>query len=135
MKALFKFEVPGNPCGYTTTTSRDKGISKRYRKYKDYCKRVREYASAAGVPIPLEADRDAPLFIKIKAYFRNGVHADVENVRKGCVDALFYDPLSKRKGNDKWVAGEFSLPLYDKEDPRLDIEIYLYETQDLIDGE
>lgn len=81
----------------------------------------------AGVEIPLTATKDEPLFIKIIAYFRNGVHADVENVRKGCVDAMFYDPLSKSKGDDKWVAGSFPLPRYDEEEPRLVVIIKEYE--------
>jgi len=119
VKVLYRFEVPGDPRGYTTTTFRDKGRSPRYKKYREYCRLVREYAAMAGVEIPLTASREEPLFIKIVAYFRNGVHADVENVRKGCVDAMFYDPLSKKKGDDKWVAGSFPLPRYDEEEPRL----------------
>jgi len=127
VKLLYKFEVPGEPRGYTSTTSRDKGVSARYRKYADYCKRVREFASGAGVPIPLTASEDIPLYIRVVAYYRNGVHCDVENSRKGAIDALFYDPLSRRKGQDKWVAGSFPLPKYDPEDPRLVIIIKEYE--------
>lgn len=119
MKTLFRFEVPGSPRGYTVTTHRDKGRSPRYKKYREYCALVREHASIAGVEIPMTASREEPLFIKVIAYFRDGVHADVENVRKGCVDALFYCPFTKKKGDDKWVAGSFPLPKYDKEEPRL----------------
>lgn len=127
MKLLFRFEVPGDPRGYTSTTNRDKGVSARYRKYKDYCKRVREYAEGAGVPIPLTASEDAPLHISVFAYYRNGNHCDVENSRKGAVDALFYDPFTKRKGNDRWVSGRFPLPRYSEEDPRLVVIIKEYE--------
>lgn len=127
MKLLFEFEVPGDPRGYTTTTYRDKGTSSRYRKYKDYCKRIREFAAAAGVPIPLTADEENPLHISIKAYYRNGNHCDVENSRKCAVDAIFFDPITRKKGNDKWVSGSFPLPLYDPEDPRMVIIIEEYE--------
>lgn len=130
MKTLYKFEVPGDPRGYTTTTSRDKGMSKRYKKYKDYCRKVREYAAASGVPIPLDADKDSPLLIKTFAYFRNGVHCDPENVRKGVVDAMFYDPLEKRKSNgDKWTAGYFPPPRYDPENPRVIVVIKEYKEE------
>lgn len=127
MTVLYKFEVPGDPRGYTTTTYRDKGRSSRYQKYKEYCQRVREYASMAGVPIPLTANKDTQLMIKTFAYFRGGVHCDPENVRKGVCDALFYDPLNKKKGDDKWTAGFFPPPRYDEEEPRVVVVIKEYE--------
>lgn len=123
MNVLYKFVIPGDPRGYTTTTHRDKGRSDRYRKYKKYCQDVRHFAAIAGVPIPLTATESKPLMIKIRAYFRNGNHADVENVRKGAVDAMFYDPISKKKGNDKWVAGYFPVPYYDENNPRVEVII------------
>ena len=130
MKVLYKFEVPGDPRGYTTTTHRDKGRSSRYKKYKEYCRLVREYAAMAGVPIPLTADKDNQLMIKTFAYFRNGVHCDPENVRKGVVDAIFYDPLNKTKSNgDKWTAGFFCGPRYDAEEPRVVVIIKEYESK------
>lgn len=125
----YRFVVPGDPRGYTTTTYRDKGRSNRYQKYKEYCRRVREFAAMAGVPIPLTADEDSPILIKTFAYFRNGNHCDPENVRKGVCDALFYDPISKKKGNDKWTAGYFPPPRYDEEDPRVVVIIKEYESK------
>lgn len=130
MTVLYKFEVPGDPRGYTTTTHRDKGRSSRYKKYKEYCRLVREYAAMAGVPIPLTADKENQLMIKTFAYFRNGVHCDPENVRKGVVDAIFYDPLNKTKSNgDKWTAGFFCGPRYDAEEPRVVVIIKEYESK------
>lgn len=58
--------------------------------------------------------------VTIWAYFSSGTHCDVENLRKGIVDALF------PKG-DKWVsARELPFPAYDKENPRILVVVELF---------
>lgn len=138
----WRFEVPGDPVGYTTTTFKSKGVDKRFTKYADYCKKVRKFARANGVPLPLIATKDEPLVIKTIAYFKNGTHCDPGNVQKGIVDALFYieDAIKKvkrggrkrvvvggKKGDDKHTGGAFPPPRYDPKNPRVIVIIKTYD--------
>lgn len=68
--------------------------------------------------------KTCPLRIQTRAFFENGVHSDPENVHKGIVDALFYNPDKKRRGSDKHTGGQFEPPLYDKANPRVEFTIY-----------
>jgi len=133
----WRFEVPGNPVGYTTTTFKSKGQDKRFRRYGEYCKMVRNIARAHGVPVPLVATKDSPLIIKTIAYFRNGVHCDPGNVQKGVTDALFYQEdgirivkgkakVVGKKGDDKYTGGAFPPPRYDPDNPRVIVIIKPY---------
>jgi len=128
-----RFVVPGPPRGYTTTNrySRPSAALIRYHKY---CKHVRECAKAAGLRLPLFADKDNQLIIKTIAFFENGVHPDPLNVNKGVGDALFYkeDRSSKnsRKGNDKQTGGVYTPPKYDKKNPRCVVIIKEYTSKD-----
>jgi len=131
-----KFIVPGRPRGYVTTTYKskfkrgfDKAAYTSYLKYSAYCKHVRRCARAAGVQLPIVADAENPIVIKTTAYFKDGVHADPENIRKGVADALCYNEgagKDKRKGKDKWAGGSFPPPRYDPENPRVIVIIKSY---------
>ena len=124
----YRFIVPGQPRGYTTT-NRNSRPSDQYMRFMHYSENVRKAAMIAGVPMPLVATEEHPILIKVIAYYRSGNHCDVENTRKGVCDALFYDPTKpkgKRKGNDKWAAGAFPLPRYDKENPHTVIIVKPY---------
>lgn len=97
----------------------------RKRAYETYLQGVQMFAKMAGIRLPLIAKRDAPLLIHTVSYFKNGVHPDPENVRKAVSDALFYTGKGGRgKGSgDKYCGGSFLPPLYDKENPRVEIII------------
>lgn len=125
-----KFVVPGNPVGYIATTYNGKW-GKEYLKFANYAKTVRLFAKAAGIRVPLLADRQKPIVIRTVAYFKNGSHCDPGNVQKGVVDALFYDEnhdrgKKTRKGDDKWTGGSFPPPRYDKKNPRVVVTIKDY---------
>jgi hypothetical protein len=64
---------------------------------------------------------DSAVMLTVKCWFANGVHPDVENVRKSIVDSVF-------PGGDKWVSGYVPLPMYDAENPR--VEVYLNWKED-----
>jgi len=119
----YTFTVPGNPVGYYAVGKRPNW--KRMKAYHDYCERVRLYAKAAGIPLPMKASKNEPVMIATLAYFANGIHPDPENVRKGIADSLFYAGKRGNKGSgDKYCAGKFLYPLYDAANPRVEIEIY-----------
>ena len=100
------FFVPGDPVGYTRVLPGRGRFSDRAKKYHAYRSVVEVYARKAGLRLPLEASEAAPLRIDVYCTFRNRRHFDVENIRKGCIDALF------RGSNDKWVFGYHAAPRY-----------------------
>lgn len=132
-----RFVVPGKPRGYVATTYKSKfkrgfdaAAYKSYLRYAAYCKHVRRCARAAGVELPIVSGPQNPLLIKTIAYFKNGVHADPENIRKGIADALCYNEKgakNSRKGKDKWIGGSFPPPRYDPDNPRVIVIIKSYE--------
>ncbi len=115
---LYQFTVPGKPVGYYAQGKYPNW--KRKTEYTNYKRLVQQYALAIGIPGGrLQASRDAPLLIHTRAYFASGVHCDSENAHKGIVDSLFY----KQPGGDRWVGGSFLPPLYDKDNPRVEVTI------------
>ena len=113
---VLEFVVPGAPVGYTVMAGK---WSHRKTKYVAYKKYVQECCEANGISLPLLASKECFARIVTKSYFVNGVHPDPENVHKGVKDAMFY----KAKGGDKYTGGEYSHPLYDKENPRVEVRI------------
>ena len=116
----YSFVIPGNPCGFIAYA---KAKNPKNFKVWNYAKFVRQAAADAGIQVPLLADKDMPLHITTRAYFRDGRHCDPENVHKLVKDALFY----KSPGGDKYTAGCYPSPLYDRENPRVEVEICLVE--------
>lgn len=119
-----RFVVEGDARGYTTTNRAKKGekrkLSATIRKYWKYCEAVRLRAKEAGLrKLPLEPTLDEPLMFFTRAYFKNGVHADPENVHKGIKDALCY----KKGGGpaDKYTGGHYLPPEYDAKNPRVEV--------------
>jgi hypothetical protein len=95
----------------------------RMKKYHAWKKAVQLVARSQGIHLPLTASKEQPLSITTRAYFRNGVHPDPENVHKGVVDAMFYDPRKERRGSDKYTGGCFQPPMYDPDNPRVEVWI------------
>ena len=107
---------------YTSGKTPNWGRLKRYHNWKDHVKATvtRELANY-GIELPAVSNSyKTRVQLNIHTYFFNGVHNDPENVRKGIVDALFPD-------GDKWVYGYHSYPMYDRENPRVEVEIIIYE--------
>lgn len=116
---MYRFQIPGIARGYTTHNRGGKP-SKQIIAYWQYMEDVRKAAKySARMPLPLESPKDQPLMIFTRCYFRDGRHPDPENVHKGIKDALFY----KAKDGDKHTGGFYLPPLYDKENPRVDVFI------------
>jgi len=113
--------ILGDPGGYYSQGARPNW--KRMKAYHAWKAYVQATAAAQGITLPLTAKADSPLIIGTRAFFRNGTHPDPENVHKGIVDALFYDPRKERRGSDKHTGGTFQPPMYDAENPRVEITI------------
>lgn len=111
------FTIPGKPVGYYAEGKRPNWT--RRNAYVRWKRHVQTVALASGLKLPLAASREAPVFIRVTPYFQNGTHPDPENVRKGVSDALFYGSSS----GDKHCGGFFPWPLYDRANPRTEVEI------------
>ena len=120
--------VFGRPTGYYSLGMKPNW--KRMNRYHAYKKLVQKYAEINGIKLPLIATKINRIVVNTIAYFETGVHSDSENVRKGIVDALFYNKGAKGYG-DKFCSGSCSTPLYDKENPRVEIEILFPNLQQL----
>lgn len=117
---MMKFIVYGKPCGYYSLGMKPNYT--RMNRYHTYKKLVCKYAEENGIKLPLVCSKESHLRIDTIAYFENGVHADPENVRKGIIDSLFYSKEKKGCG-DKFVGGFCESPIYDKDNPRVEIVI------------
>ena len=91
----------GNPIGYHRTTQGsywNEG-SRRYYAWKEYVvaafERGTRRTPKEGKPLALKKGEKAQVAIKV--YWKNGAHADLENIVKGVLDSLFE--------NDKCVNG------------------------------
>lgn len=116
-RELYHFTVPGRPVGYYAQGKFPNW--KRKIKYEDYKRNVQRCMMAAGVK-DLFATKERPLWIHTTAYFPNGVHPDPGNVQKGIVDAMFWGQSSSR---DKYTGGSFAPPLYDTDNPRVEVVV------------
>lgn len=105
---------------YTSGSTPNWTRLKRYHDWKDHVRECRPPAlrSITSANAPHEA-----FFVAVRPFFFNKVHNDVENVRKGIVDALFPD-------GDKWVYGEHTQPYYDKLNPRVEVIVGWHEEED-----
>lgn len=123
MEWLAGFTVYGPPVGYYA-----QGRAPNFRRmnaYVAYKMHVQDIA-ATHIPLPLVATKERPLHIVTWAYFVDGVHADPDNIHKGIKDALFWAPKGAlRRGADKYTGGAYSRPLYDRDEPRVVVRIYL----------
>lgn len=118
---IIEFTIPGPPVGYYAVGKMPNW--KRMNAYHDYKKHVRACARVNDISLPLQAGKDSPLMIRTVAYFKNGIHPDPGNVQKGVVDALFWAPRGQKRGSDKYTGGSFPPPLYDSDNPRVEVRI------------
>jgi len=118
---VIAFTVPGHPSGYYSQGRGRENL--RAKRYHAWCRRVRDFAIMAGVQLPLTSSREHQLIVTTRAYYYDGNHHDPENTQKGVCDALFYGGKGRPRGSDKHVGGSYSPPLYDKENPRVEVEI------------
>lgn len=109
-------KVPGPPTAPKLVGYYTNGKSPNFdraREYSDWKDHVTKYAPNLLLPV---ATKDRPVRLDIWCYFPAGNHSDPENVRKGIVDALF-------PAGDKYVYGYHHHPLYDADNPRVEVEI------------
>lgn len=95
--------------------------NKRKRKYIEYKQLVQ---SLCPFELPLRASVEFPILVETQAFFEHGTHPDPENVHKGIKDALFYG-LAGKGGGDKYTGGSYDPPLYDRENPRVVVTLWL----------
>lgn len=117
-KQLAAITVPGRPVGYYAQGAKPNW--RRKNAYEAYKKHVQRCIADAGIDrASLAATKDRPVLIHTKAFFETGVHPDPENVRKGIADAIYYGI----RGGDKHTGGPFDPPLYDRDNPRVEVVI------------
>lgn len=115
----YEFVIYGPPVGYTTNNGRFYNTARK-KKYLDYKKHVQE---TCPFKLPFEATKQNPVIITTRAYFVNGTHPDPENVHKGMKDAIFYVAKGTKGSGDKYTGGHYSSPLYDAENPRVEVTV------------
>lgn len=117
---IIKFTVANgkNPTPYKRTTQRQKFVDEGYKVYLAYkALIVKSFIETAHCMPHKLLKPNTKLYVNITAYYKDKKHGDTDNVAKGVNDALFAKPL-----NDKYIAGSYDF-FYDKENPRLEIEI------------
>ena len=120
MKLPISFTVPGHPVPFLVGVRHQ--TKKRREAYGEFCDRVRMFARLAGVQ-DIEITPEAPLHFHTRAFFKDRNHGDPENIHKGVVDAICYTAHGKSKKRDKYTGGAFSVPRYDKKEPRVEVVI------------
>jgi len=131
---IVDFIVPGRPMGYVTRTWKGKHTD-RAKAYHLYCDKVIKLAIQSGISTPLESTPMHLVRVDSKAFFEDHRHPDSENVRKGIVDALFYQSPQAKKilklagvaiYGDKYVDGRHYPGDLDKGNPRVEVRVAFY---------
>lgn len=121
MKLPIAFTVLGQPVPFLVGVRHQ--TKKRVQKYEDYRDTVRMFAREAGIR-NIKITAEAPLYFHTRAFFKNRVHGDPENIHKAIVDAVCYNPDGgKGSRSDKFTGGAFAPPRYDKKNPRVEVVI------------
>lgn len=76
-----------NPMGAVRTTQRQKWVDPNYKRYEAYKRAVRLVANTAGVPAAIDAEYRAQ--VEMFFTFPCEVHADIDNLGKALLDALW----------------------------------------------
>lgn len=88
-------DTSGNPLGYHRTTQGSywNAGSRRYAAWKDYVvsefERGTQRKPKQGKPLTIAKNEAAQVSMRI--FWHNKAHADIDNVLKGILDALFVD--------------------------------------------
>lgn len=127
-----RFTIPGDPVGYISKPYANRksrrggpwwlysrsGIAVKIRRYIAYANETVLRCKNECGRLPVPGTKTAQVRIDVFPVFANGVHPDPENVRKGIVDALYYD-----RGGDKYVWGLTGFARYDPDNPRVEVFI------------
>ena len=118
---MMTFTILGDPVPHVTVTYRGKWMPEnaRAKKVARYKENIRKIVMVRRLKIPVPS-KDNPVLINTVAYFRNGRHGDPESIHKVVKDALW----PAKEGGDKYTGGSYNVPLYDSENPRVEVEIY-----------
>jgi Holliday junction resolvase RusA-like endonuclease len=79
--------IPGPIMGAVRTTQRQKWCDPRYKVYQAYKERIRLMANLEGVPN--ELNKGAYYRLELQVFWAGAARADLDNVIKGVLDALF----------------------------------------------
>jgi hypothetical protein len=125
---MISFTVPGPPVGYTRTTQRQQWVDERWKRYREFKKKVWRIARSADRRKQLAA-LDAcehKWFLEIEIWYRSDARGgrykrpDPTNVLNGVIDAIFSE--------DRNVIGSVRDFHIDPENPR--IEVWIWEEPD-----
>ena len=85
---IWQFEIEGPLVAAVRTTSRQKWVCPRWKKYVAFKERVRLIASSKGIPEVLEKNDEVRVEIDVR--WRLRARADGDNIIKGIIDAIFF---------------------------------------------
>ena len=85
---VWEFEIEGPLVAAVRTTSRQKWVCPRWKKYVAFKERVRLLASSKGIPEVLEHNDEVRVEIDVR--WRLRARADGDNIIKGIIDAIFF---------------------------------------------
>ena len=82
----------GNPIGYKRTLNHSwRADSTKYHEWKEYVRAAfqRKYPTANNLkPHPIQVQKGDTIATKIDVWWKDGKHADLDNVVKGILDSL-----------------------------------------------
>jgi Holliday junction resolvase RusA-like endonuclease len=120
------FTVPGPPIAWKRAGSFN-GVRFTPKKMRDYQTFVRHHARAA-VPVGWRLDNESGYRVRIAAYLPTRRCVDIDNIIKGVTDSL-----QARRGkaplpgivydDDSRIVDLHGLKFYDKDDPRVFVEV------------
>lgn len=125
MSAEYKFTVPGHPVPYLRMTvgqtrlmkAKYHRLSPKLQKVYDQVKRYLDYKDAVAMIASVHKfDRSpkAKVHMTVKAYFKNNIRGDMDNIFKAIADAVYQ--------NDKNLVGSFDYE-FDTTCPRVECTI------------
>ena len=118
-KIEFTIKCKSNPVPYKRTTRAKKFVDTDYHRYLDWKEKVRRVFSKKFESDPeYILQKKTKYYLNITIYFKDLTHADSSNILKGIEDAIFQKPL-----NDKYIVPRVKDYYYDKENPRVEVEI------------
>lgn len=94
-------------------------MDRRAKDLARYKETVRRCALGPGPQLPVVGTEAHPIMIRTRAYFRDRRHGDPESIHRAVKDALW----PHKNGGDKYTGGSYDFPLYDPDDPRVEVEI------------
>lgn len=120
-----QFKVDGEPQGFSVARKVNARVL-AIKAWKAKIIHVVEHRYPSRAPI---ATIERPVYVHVEPYFSDRRHCDPENVRKLLVDALYQDS-GPGSGQDKYVFGSHSGPMYSLMEPCTRVWVWQVDGQE-----